>query len=215
MLEREITVTLSKVPRQDCQKVPETVCKPEARVKVVEVEEEVCDEEKATTPKTTTTTTTKAPVTKKIGESYPIYTDPFIIQAANNQLSSLSDNSYLPPPPDTSSVVDLRSNRRGRKRNQDKKPRRGQRQGQGKKNGKKRKGRRAHNSFQKKVWTICLHHMTSREMFELKREMEQPDVYNEIPPDCSIVFLSEFSCNQSLKWWNLFEQIHCQQMHYY
>ena len=57
--------------------------------------------------------------------------------------------------------------------------------------------------------------MTSREMFELKREREEPDVYNEIPPDCSIVFLSEFSCNQSLKWWNLFEQIHCQQMHYY
>ena len=135
MLKREITLTLSKVPRQDCQKVPETVCKPEARVKLVEVEEEVCDEERATTPKatTTTTTTTKAPVTKKIGKSYPI-----IIQAAKNHLTSLSDNSYLPPPPDTNSVVDLRSGRRGRKRN-DKKPRKGERQGQGKKNRNKRK----------------------------------------------------------------------------
>ena len=134
MLKREITLTLSKVPRQDCQKVPETVCQPEARVKLVEVEEEVCDEEKVTTPKATTTTTTKAPVTKKIGKSYPI-----IIQAAKNHLTSLSDNSYLPPPP--ASAVDLRSGRRGRKRN-DKKPRKGERQGQGKKNRNKRKSKR-------------------------------------------------------------------------
>ena len=62
-----------KVSRQDCQKVPENVCKPETRVKVVEVEEEVCQEEVVTTPKTTTTTTTRAPVTKAVvkpGRSY-------------------------------------------------------------------------------------------------------------------------------------------------
>ena len=59
-----MTLMFPKVPRQDCQKVPEKVCKPETRVKVVEVEEEVCEE--VTTPKTTTTT--RAPVTKKIGK---------------------------------------------------------------------------------------------------------------------------------------------------
>ena len=68
----------SKVPREDCQKVPENVCKPETRVKVVEVEEEVCEEEEevVTTPRTTTTTTTRAPVTKAVvepGRSYILF----------------------------------------------------------------------------------------------------------------------------------------------
>ena len=35
------------MPRQDCKKVPEQVCKPEARVEVVEETEEVCDQEVA------------------------------------------------------------------------------------------------------------------------------------------------------------------------
>ena len=49
LLVREITLIFSKVPRQDCEKVAENVCKPETRVKVVEVEEEVCEEEEVVT----------------------------------------------------------------------------------------------------------------------------------------------------------------------
>ena len=74
-IEKLITLMYSKVPREDCQKVPENVCKPETRVKVVEVEEEVC-EELVTTPRTTTTTTTRAPVTKAVvepGRSYILF----------------------------------------------------------------------------------------------------------------------------------------------
>ena len=145
-IEKLITLMYSKVPREDCQKVPENVCKPETRVKVVEVEEEVC-EEVVTTPRTTTTTTTRAPVTKAVvepGRSYILFSR-FITQTPKNQLTSLSENSYLPPPPDTASIVDLRSadlrkDRKGRRRTE-KKPRRGQKQGQGKKS-RNRKGRR-------------------------------------------------------------------------
>ena len=85
------------MPRQDCQKVPEKVCKPETRVKVVEETEEVCEEEEVTTPKTTTTTpkttTTRAPVTKaavKPGKTYMYLTnsDPTNLEFENKTKES-------------------------------------------------------------------------------------------------------------------------------
>ena len=96
------------MPRQDCQKVPEKVCKPETRVKVVEETEEVCEEEEVTTPKTTTTTTTRAPVTKAAVKPGKRYTYMYLTTNSDQKILNLKTKQknqlyplirqQLPPP---------------------------------------------------------------------------------------------------------------------
>ena len=89
-LRQEIKLFSPQVPRQDCQKVPEKVCKPETRVVVVEETEEVCEEEEVTTPKTTTTTTTTAPVTKAVVKPGKRYT--YMYLSNSDQKNPESEN---------------------------------------------------------------------------------------------------------------------------